>query len=288
VLVQLIINGIAMGGVYGIVALGFTMMWNASGLLNFAQGDLVMVGAYLGLSLLAVFKLPYPLAFVGAIVFTAILGVLIERVAWRPIRGSSPMIMLLSTIGVSIVLSNIVRVVWGTYPMPFPDIFGVETLDFLGTFIPTQYIFIVVVLALLMLLQYWFFAYTVTGKAMTAVAYDREMTSLLGINVNRMVSYTFAYGAGLCAIAGILIAPIYLVSLSISEVLIKGFAATILGGFGSVRGCLIGGILFGLVEIFGASLISASYTDAISFVVVIAVLLLRPQGIFGGTLTERT
>lgn len=280
-LVQLLVSGLSTGGIYAAVALGFTLTWRAAAVINFAQGDVVMIGAFIGLTLFVFLHWPFLLAFVGAFILAGVLGSVVERVMLRPVRNAEVWTTVVVTVGLSILLQNAARIIWGPQPFRFPAVFGEEPMHLAGIAIIPQSVGVLVIAVSLMLLQELFFHRTMTGKAMRAVAQDRQTASLMAINPDRMINLTFAVSFGIAAIAGILIAPTYFASFSMGlPISIRAFAAAIIGGFGSVRGSIAGGLFLGVAESLSAGYLSSTYEDAIVFGLVILVLLIRPVGLF--------
>jgi branched-chain amino acid transport system permease protein len=268
IIIQLGVAGIAIGMIYALVALGFVLIFNAVNVVNFSQGEFAMFPAFVVSFLLTSFHLPMGLAILGTILFAVVFGLVFNRLIYHPLRNRSFVPVIIATIGVSLFLKNIALVLFGADPRRVaPLISGVVSI--FGTRVNAQYLIIIAVTVVLLALQYLVFDRTMVGKQLQATAQNREMASLLGIRTHVMIAGTFAYSAVLGAVAGILVAPLF------------GVTASVIGGFGSVPGAVIGAIFLGLVEIFGAAYISADYKDAFAFVILIAVLILRPQGIFG-------
>ena len=269
-----------MGTLYAAVALGFTLIWNALRIVNFAQGDLVMLGGYVGYTLFVLLELPFPIAFVGAILIMALFGVVMQQLIIRPIVRAEWYSAMLVTLGASIVFQNAARFIWGAAPVSMPSVFGDTPLTLGPVFIIPQNLWILGIVFGLMVLQHQFFSRTFIGKTMSAVAQDREMASILGVNVHLSLALTFALAAGLAAAAGVLLAPLVYLQYSMGVgITLKAFAATIIGGFGNVAGAIVGGLLIGIVESLAAGFISSDYKDAIAFIAVVAMLLLRPEGL---------
>jgi branched-chain amino acid transport system permease protein len=299
VLLQQIINGLTLGSVYALIALGYTMVYGILELINFAHGEIYMLGAYLGIILLAFFtaaglaaiSLPLTLALVVAIavVISSAYGFTVEKLAYKPLRNAPRLSPLISAIGVSIFLQNYVMLTQGATDKVFPSLFGTGGFRFFSTRVSYLQAAIIVVSAVMMILLQAFVMKTKTGKAMRAVAQDKTMASLLGINVDRVISITFIAGSGLAAVAGVMVAAYYgLVNYFIGYVAgIKAFTAAVLGGIGSIPGAMFGGILLGLVESLGASYISSQYKDAYAFLILILILLVRPGGLFGKAPEEK-
>lgn len=292
---QQIINGLILGGVYALIALGYTMVYGILQLINFAHGEIYMIGAYMGIIFLAFFTaagiteqslaLSLLLAFVLSISFTSAYGYTVEKIAYRPLRGAKRLSPLISAIGMSIFLQNYVMLTQGATDKVFPDIMGVAGVDFLGIKITYMQIFIIVVSSAIMVLLHLFIKRTTMGMAMRATAQDKTMASLVGININQVISVTFVIGSALAAVAGIMIAMYYgVVNYFIGYTAgIKAFTAAVLGGIGSIPGAMFGGLILGIVESLGASYISSEYKDAYAFALLIVILLLKPEGLFGGS-----
>lgn len=270
-----------MGGIYGLVALGFTLIWNAAAVVNFAQGEFCMISGFLILTFFVRWGWPFPLAFLLSILLSGILGVIVERLAIRPIRGADPLTAIITTLGVSIFLSNSAKFVWGTHPFHFPSVFGDKPMQMGKITLIPQNLWIIGIISALVISLYFFFFRTLTGKVMRAVAQDRETASLMGISVNRMIGMIFGLSAIMGGLAGILLAPIIYVAADIGLALVlKAFMGAVIGGFGSLPGALIGGIVIGISENLSAFYISSDYKDVISFAVLIAILIFKPAGLF--------
>lgn len=289
-LFQQIVNGLTLGGVYALIALGYTMVYGVLELINFAHGEIYMIGAYLGIIFFGLFTsyglstIPaLILTFLFSIAFTSFYGFTVERVGYRPLRNAPRLSPFISAIGISIFLQNYVMLARGPRDQVFPDLFKAEGFTLLGAKITYLQGAIILVSLLLMTIVQYFVHKTKTGKAMRAVAEDRVMAGLVGIDANRIISATFVIGSGLAAVAGLMIAMYYgLVNYTIGYIAgIKAFVAAVLGGVGSVGGAIFGGLLLGVVESLGAAYISSEYKDAYAFILLIIVLLVRPTGIFG-------
>ena len=290
---QQLINGLTLGSVYALIALGYTMVYGILELINFAHGEIYMLGAYLGIIFLGFFTatgltyysltLTLILTFLLSIIFCSSYGFTIEKIAYRPLRNAPRLSPLISAIGVSIFLQNYVMLTQGATDKVFPTLFENSGIEFLSVRMTYLQIFIILISAILMILLRFFVRKTKMGKAMQAVAQDKIMASLVGINIDTVISTTFIIGSGLAAVAGLMVAMYYgLVNYSIGYIAgIKAFTAAVLGGIGSIRGAMFGGILLGLVESFGASYISSEYKDAYAFAILIIILLVRPSGLFG-------
>lgn len=288
-IVQLVITGLAFGCIYALVALGFVLIYNAVGVVNFAQGEFVMIPAFIGLTFLSIAGLPWYIAYLATIAVMILFGLVFELTAYYPLRNRTFLPVVISTIGASVLLRNGAQLVWGAVPLRFPGLFPSDrTLALAGVHVVPQHMLIVGVTAVLLLGQYLLFDRTLLGKQLQAVAQDKDTARLLGIRAGTMIAITFAYSAILGAAAGMLIGPIFNVNKDFGGPLaLKAFSASIVGGFGSVPGAIVGGLILGLVEIFAAAFLAPEYRDAYSFIVMIGVLLFRPQGIFGERIVER-
>ena len=289
---QLLVSGLAIGSIYALVALGFVLIYNAVGVVNFAQGDFVMFPSYVAISFLlpsiAVFgtivhwQLPLLLVYAVVLVLMVGFGLLFTRVAYYPLRDRGWMPVVIATIGVSIFLRNLAQLVWGSQPQVMPSPFSVQTIALGPLQVRPQDLLIIGVTALLIVFQYFLFERTMLGKQMRATAQDRDAARLIGIRVGRIVTITFVYSVLLGTISGLLVAPIFTVTKEMGALIaLKAFAASIVGGFGSIPGAIIGGLAIGVIETFGGFYISTAYVDAIAFVILIVVLVVRPQGLFG-------
>jgi branched-chain amino acid transport system permease protein len=289
VLVQLILAGFAMGAVYALVALGYTLIWNAVGVVNFAQGDIVMLGAFVAVGTLAnALHLPLMLNLIGTLGIMAVFGVAMATFVYRPVRNAPQLYAIVATLGLSMLLQNVVVMIWGPEPLSFQGLFGTRTVTVLGARIYAQYLLILATLLLLMAAQEVMFRFSSIGRAMRATAQDAEAARLMGIRTNRIVAIIFAYAAMLAGLAGWLLAPLFYVSADMGgKISLDAFAACILGGFGSIPGALIGGLLLGLIESLGSFYISSEYIDVIAFGILFAMLVIRPEGIFGEPQLER-
>jgi branched-chain amino acid transport system permease protein len=292
-LLQQIINGLTVGGVYALIALGYTLVYGILELINFAHGEIYMIGAYLGIIFLGIFTaagltqysliLSLFLTFVMSIIVCSAYGFTIEKLAYKPLRNAPRLNPLISAIGVSIFLQNYVMLTQGATDKVFPHVIPVTKIEFSNVTMTTLQLFIIIFSLLLMTMLHLFIMKTKTGKAMRAVAQDKVMASLLGINIDRIISVTFIIGSGLAAVAGLMVAMYYgLVNYSIGYMAgIKAFTAAVLGGIGSIPGAMVGGFLLGLIESLGASYLSSEYKDAYAFIVLILILLVKPTGLFG-------
>ena len=286
------INGISLGSVYAIIALGYTMVYGIAKMLNFAHGDVIMVGGYAALTMMmSVGTNPY-IAVLAAIVVCTVLGVLIERIAYRPLReAASPLAVLITAIGVSYLLQNVVLLIFGSNPKNFQSVVALPDLKLAGgsLIITGETIVTIISCIVIMIVLTMFINKTKAGQAMLAVSEDKGAARLMGINVNGTIALTFAIGSGLAAIAGVLLCSSYpsLSPYTGSMPGIKAFVAAVFGGIGSIPGAMVGGILLGIIEILGKAYISSQLADAIVFAVLIIVLLVKPTGLFGKQIQEK-
>jgi branched-chain amino acid transport system permease protein len=285
---QLLFTGLGVGSIYALVALGFVLIYRATNVVNFAQGDFAMLGAFSMVVLCIDLGVPYGIGIPVTIAAMAVVGALFNLGVYYPLRHRSFLPVIISTIGASILLENGVLAAYGPRPQSLPGMFASQGFSLGPVFFDSQYLLIVAVGAVLFALQYLFFEHTRLGKKMQATSQDKEMASLLGIPVATMIMLTFVYSAVLGGIAGVLVAPILFVSVGMgSSIALKAFAASIIGGFGDVRGAIVGGLSLGVVETFGAAYISVPYKDAFAFLVLFVFLLFRPQGLFGEKISEK-
>ena len=285
-------DGINLGSIYAIIALGYTMVYGIAKMLNFAHGDVIMVGAFVILTAITGAGMSPVLAVLLSIVFCTVLGVVIEKVAYRPLRkASSNLAVLITAIGVSYLLQNLALLVFGADAKSFVSVINVPDLNLFGGELVIKGITIVtVVTCIIIMVGLTFFVQkTKPGRAMQAVSEDRDAAQLMGVNVNGTISLTFAIGSGLAAIAGLLLCSVYPPLTPSTGAIpgIKAFVAAVFGGIGSIPGAMVGGILLGIIEIFGKAYISSQVADAIVFGVLIIVLLVKPTGLFGKNIQEK-
>jgi len=286
-----LLNGISLGSVYAIIALGYSMVYGIAKMLNFAHGDVIMIGAYMSFCAIQYWSLPPVLAILLAIVVCTMLGILIERMAYKPLRQATSLSVLITAIGVSWLLQNIALLIWGANPKSYQSLvnFGSLTL-FDGQMHITSETFITIAANIIIMIALTLFTNkTKMGKAMRAVSEDKGAAELMGINVNATISMTFAIGSGLAAIAGVLLCSSYPVLMPTTGSMpgIKAFTAAVFGGIGSIPGALVGGILLGLIEILGKAYVSTELGDALVFAVLIIVLLVKPTGLLGKKVHEK-
>jgi branched-chain amino acid transport system permease protein len=270
------------------VSLGFVLLIRSANVVNFAQGEFSMLGAYLMLILLVSFGVPYLIALIVSVILMGLIGVVFGLITYWPLRTRGQIPVIISTIGAGILLENLVLATYGPSPQVLPGVFDASGFLVANIFMDSQYLTIIGTAFALLALQYLIFEKTIVGKKIQATSQDREMASLLGIPVITLIFGIFFYSAALGGLAGILVAPILFVSVGIASVVaLKAFAANIIGGFGSIPGAIIGGLLIGIVETLGAAYISVPYKDAFAFLMLLAVLLVRPQGLFGERVAEK-
>jgi branched-chain amino acid transport system permease protein len=299
VIIDQIINGLTIGGIYALIALGYTLVYGILFMINFAHGEIFMFGSFGGFAALTYFVnsgfsdthpgLSIVAAFLAAMVISAILGALLERIAYRPLRNAPRLAPLISAIGASIFLQNVMMLIIKARMQVYPDIIQEEFLEFGQYSISYFQLFIISGSVLLMVGLYLFIQKTKTGKAMRAVAEDREAASLMGIDVNRIILITFVIGSALAAAAGVMVGIYYT---QIDHMMgfipgIKAFTAAVLGGIGNVPGAMLGGYFLGLAEAFGVLFMPAEYKDVIAFGLLVLVLIFRPNGILGEVVSER-
>lgn len=287
-----LINGISLGSVYAIIALGYTMVYGIAKMLNFAHGDVIMVGAYVAFTVISTMHLPIWAGVLLSILICTALGMTIEKIAYKPLRNAgSPLAVLITAIGVSYFLQNLALLIFGSNTKSFSSVVSIENLElFDGELIITgETIVTIISCILIMICLTLFINKTKSGQAMLAVAEDKGAAQLMGINVNKTIALTFAIGSGLAAVAGVLLCSSYpsLSPYTGSMPGIKAFVAAVFGGIGSIPGALVGGILLGVIEILSKYYISSQLSDAIVFGMLIIVLLLKPTGIFGKKIQEK-
>ncbi|KQW18277.1 ABC transporter permease [Afipia sp. Root123D2] len=284
---QFLASGLTVGAVYALVALGFTLVYNASDVVNFAQGEFVMLGGMVTVFVSAA-GVPLPLAAVIAVIVAIAVGLLLYWLAIEPARGASAVTLIIITIGASILLRGIAQIVFDKQFHKLPSFSGDTPVNILGAAVQPQSFWVIGGTAVIVILLYAFLERTILGKAVLATAANRLAARLVGINTTTVVALAFGGSAAIGAIAGILITPITLTSYDVGTLLaLKGFAAAMLGGMGNPLGAVAGGLLLGLLESFGAGYISSTYKDAFAFIVILLVLVAMPQGLFGRRIVER-
>jgi branched-chain amino acid transport system permease protein len=281
-LFQFVISGLTIGSTYALIAIGFSIVHNATGIVNFAQGEFVMLGGMFMVSFYSFLKLPLIPAFALAVFSVAAVGFLLERGPMRLSKSKEILVLVMITVGASIVIKGLSMIFWGKNPMTFPSFSGETPLLFLGAALMPQSIWVLGITISVVAALNYFFKKTITGKAMRAVAASRRSARLTGIPVDRMILLSFMLSGALGAVAGIILTPITTTSYDAGVMLgLKGFSAAILGGYGSMPGAVVGGFLLGVLESLAAGLISSDYKDALAFLVLLTVLFFKPSGILG-------
>lgn len=287
-LIQQVVNGLVLGSTYTLIALGLTMIYGILGIVNWAHGELYMLGAFAGLFLVVNLNLPFIAGLLGAMVIMAVFGMIMERLVFRPLRHAPEMNMIIGTLGISIFLMNAAIVLFSPNPLRFPTEFSHSYLSFLGISITVQRLLVFVVTVILIAALSYLIKYTTIGKAMRACEQNPDAAKLMGISINQISLITCGIGAALAAAAGALVGPIFLVSPQMGLAAIsKVFAVVILGGMGNVEGAIWASFILGLAESLTAGFISSYYKDVVTFFILIAVLIVKPQGIFSQNYTEK-
>jgi branched-chain amino acid transport system permease protein len=286
-LLQFLISGITVGSIYALVGLGFTIIYNASDVINFAQGEFVMIGAMSAVTFYGM-GTPLFLAILLAIIVTVIIGFILHQFAIKPAKGASVVTTIIITIGASIFLRGAALLIWGKDFYSLPAFSGEEPIHIGGATILPQNLWVMGISVILVSAVLWFFKHTLLGKAVLACSCNRTAAQLVGINVGLMMLLSYGISAMLGALAGVLIVPITFTSYEAGVMLgLKGFSAAILGGIGNPIGAIVGGLLLGILESLGAGFISSGYKDAIAFAIILMVLFIRPSGLLGKTTQER-
>ena len=287
---QFLISGISLGSIYALIALGYTMVYGIAKMLNFAHGDVIMIGAYVAYVSISTLNLSPFFAVLIAVVTCTLLGILIERVAYKPLRNSSPLTVLITAIGVSYLLQNIALLIFGSKAVNFTSVVSLPAFEIVpGLTVTGETAVTIAVSVVIMSALMIFINHTKAGQAMLAVSEDRGAAQLMGVNVNGTISLTFAIGSALAAIAAVLLCSSYPVLSPYTGAMpgIKAFVAAVFGGIGSIPGAMIGGILLGVIENLSKAYISSQMSDAIVFLILIIVLLVKPTGILGKKINEK-
>ena len=291
VFLSYLINGISLGSVYAIIALGYTMVYGIAKMLNFAHGDVIMVGAYISFCVTQYLGMPAIVSIVAAMFVCTVLGMLIERLAYKPLREAPKLAVLITAIGVSYLLQNSAQLIWGSNPKSFNSLVNIGSIRLFdgALLISDEAIVTVLCCIIIMVALTLFTSRTKMGKAMRAVSEDKGAAQLMGVDVNFTISITFAIGSALAAIAGVLLCSAYPVLQPTTGSMpgIKAFTAAVFGGIGSIPGAMLGGILLVLIEIFGKAYISTELGDAIVFLILIIMLLVKPTGLLGKKVNEK-
>lgn len=285
---QYILSGLSTGAIYSLIGLGFAIIFNSTGIINFAQGEFVMLGGMLTYFFLSVAKMPFLVAMLLAVIASTAMGVIFERLAIRPLKTPTPLNLVIITIGGSIFIRGLAMLVWGKDTHTIPMFYGNEPIVLAGATILPQHIWIFGITLLIIIINKLYFYYSISGKAMRACSYNRNAASLVGIDVKRMVLFSFAISSAMGSVAGMIAAPLTMTSYDVGVMLgLKGFCAAIIGGMSGGIGTVLGGMILGILESMGAGLISSGYKDAIAFIILLLILFVRPQGIFKKAETER-
>lgn len=287
--IQQLINGISLGSIYALIALGYTMVYGIIKLINFAHGDVFMVGSFIGFYSITVFNLGFFPALIISMAACALFGVIIERIAYKRLRNATRIAALITAIGVSLLIEYGVIYIRGAQPEAYPDVFAYRTFDFFGAQISIQSILILSVSVILMILLQFIVHKTKTGKAMRAVSHDTEAAKLMGINVDNTISATFAIGSALAGAAGVIFGVYYTKIDPLMGIIpgLKAFIAAVLGGIGIIPGAMVGGLVLGVVESIVSALGFSLWRDAAAFIILILILIFRPSGIFGKNTREK-
>ncbi len=289
--IQQLINGISVGSIYALIALGYTMVYGIIKLINFAHGDVYMLGAFAGLYATLVLKMSFVPALIFSMIVCAILGIIIERLAYRPLRNSPKIVILITAIGVSLLLEYTTMFFLGPQPRAFPEVFKHASYTLVGgkVTISNREILIIAVTVILMILLQYIIHNTKIGKAMRAVSYDMQAARLMGINVDTTISITFALGSALAAAAGVLVGIYYNKVFPLMGIMfgLKAFVSAVLGGIGIIPGAMTGGLILGITESLVSGYGSSLYRDPVAFVILIIILLVKPSGLFGKNVREK-
>ncbi len=287
-ILQYTLSGLSTGAIYALIGIGFSIIYNATGIINFAQGEFVMLGGLLTLSCLELLKLPLWAAVPCAVAVSTLVGILFERLAIRPLRQPTPINLVIITIGGSILIRGLAMLVWGKDTHAVPPFSGDTPIAIGGATILPQHLWIFAITLIIIFINKVYFYRTISGKAMRACSYNRRAAGLVGIDVKRMVLFSFIISSAMGAVAGIIVAPLTMTAYDVGVMLgLKGFCAAIIGGMSSGASTVIGGLILGVLESLGAGLISSGYKDAIAFIILLLILFIRPQGLFGKADSER-
>lgn len=288
-LLQQLINGVSLGSIYALIALGYTMVYGIMKLINFAHGDIYMVGAYVGFFATTAFQMSFVPALFLSMIAAGVAGMIIERVAYRPLRYAPKIAILITAIGVSLLLEYGGMLLLSPQPRTFPAVFPSELYHFGGLVINNQQVVILVVSLLLMVLLTYVVNHTKVGKAMRAVSFDTDAARLMGINVDMIISFTFGIGSALAAAAGVLVGVYYNSIDPLMGIMpgLKAFVAAVLGGIGVIPGAMLGGVILGVIEALVSGFISSTFRDAAAFAILIIILLFRPTGLLGKNVREK-
>lgn len=278
---QILISGLAMGAIYALIALGYAFVWNTMSIVNFAAGEFVTFAAYIFVAVfVTALGFPFIVAAFMAAAVMAVMGAVFSRVVFARLQRQRPLVAIVSTIGFGIFLKEMAHIIFGPEPLMYPGPLGNMNWELLGVRVGVQQLLILAVVLVLMVVQHFVLQHSMIGKVMRAVATDRDTAALMGIPVQKVLAGTFAYSCVLSALAGILLAPLFFVTTEMGTMVgLKGFVAMIIGGFGSIPGAIVGGLLLGVTENLGAYWISSTYKDVIAFSLLLLFLAIRPQGL---------
>lgn len=281
-ILQLLLTGVTIGSIYALVAIGFNIIYNSTDVLNFAQGEFVMLGGMAMITFYSGFGLPLVLAFLLTVAAVSLVGVVFERATIHRLKNPSLVTMILITIAVSIILKGVAMLIWGKDSHPLPPFSGADPLTMAGAAVQPQILWVIGTMLVVVLLLSYLFGFTLLGKALRACAINRDAAKLMGINSRAMVTLSFALSAAIGAVAGAVITPITLMEYDRGALLgIKGFSAAIVGGVGNSAGAVVAGLLIGIAESMCAGFISSGYKDAFAFLIMLLVLFFRPGGLLG-------
>ncbi|HEU5188744.1 MAG TPA: branched-chain amino acid ABC transporter permease [Methylomirabilota bacterium] len=280
-ILQLALNGLAVGCIYGLVALGFVLIYKATELVNFAQGDLLMLGAFVCYMFVVWYGVTYWVAFALAVAIVGLFGAALDATVLRRVIGQPQFAVVMLTIGLGAMFRSFASITWGSEIYTLPTPFSAQTTRLAGVSMSHEYLSIIVGTVVLCAVLYAFFTYSRVGVAMQAASQNQLAAYYMGIPVKRMFSLIWAISAGVAAIAGVLLAPVSLIDINLGFIGLKAFAAAVLGGFGSIPGALVGGITIGLIELFSGAYLPLGFKDVAAYVILLLVLAIRPQGIFG-------
>lgn len=287
-ILQYIVSGLSTGAIYALIGIGFSIIYNATGIINFAQGEFVMLGGMLTIFFMVVLKLPLWAAIPCAVAVSTLIGLLFERLAIRPLRRPTPLNLVIITIAGSILMRGLAMLLWGKDTHSLQPFSGDQPINLMGATILPQHLWILGITLVIIAINKYFFYHTISGKAMRACSYNSRAAGLVGIDVRRMILFSFMISSAMGAMAGIIVAPLTMTAYDVGVMLgLKGFCAAIIGGMSSGMSTVIGGLILGILEALGAGLISSGYKDAIAFIILLLILFIRPQGLFGKADSER-
>jgi branched-chain amino acid transport system permease protein len=284
---QLVVSGLTVGGVYAVVAMGLVVVYKATDVVNFAQGEFLTLGAYLGLFFYVTAGLSYPLAFIAAIAVCAVVGMIIERATIRPLLNSPEFTIIMATFAIATMIRAVLRIIWRDYTFSFPPIASTQPLEFLGVRQSPQNLLVLAIALAIIALLFLFFQRTKIGLAMRATALNREAAWLMGVNVTGVFGLTWAMSAGLGTAAGLLIAPLVGIHPEMGHIMIKAFVAALLGGFNSLPGALIGGLALGVMETVAGGFLSNYFKEILTFAIMMLVIVFMPNGFFGSSVAKK-